>query len=886
MLWLYDLTGGVRIGKRHRRVKRAEALAHLPTLRTDRLVAGFLYYDARADDARLTLALLRTAVLDHGAVAANYARGHRAPHRASGGGWRGSGCGRLPARVGPHRRVRDQGGGGGERHRGVGRRRARLRRGGPPPVAPAGQGGPRHRPRRQAARSTSPPSSRCPATAVRSSSCRGPRAACVYLGTTDTDYDGPLDDPACTPEDVDYLLGAVNAATSSAVTRADVTGVWAGLRPLLAPPPGGRERSARTADLSRRHTVHTSRQGLVTVTGGKLTTYRKMAEDTMAQVVAALPADRGAGPCVTRGLRLRGAPRPGDRVASAGRPAGERPPGLALRHRGRPGAGRWPKGGPSCSSRWSRGWPTSAAEVVYAARCEMATSVDDVLSRRTRALLQAARPSAQAAARVAELLAPELGLDACRDGRARRRGSPTGPWPSWRRPASRPRRRPGRHRDRPPPHRPRSTPTPRRSSTGWPAPGPPSTTGCWARSRPAAPRCAPATPTGGRPGATGGRWPSAGPPGARSRPGRRRWCARPTPPRWPPPWPPARRPACRSPPMAGRSGVCGGSVPVFGGVSLDCTGLVGPVVVDEASLVADVPAGLFGPDLEAALRAVGDGLHPRPLPPVDGPVHGRRLAGLSRGGPVLHPLREDRGHGGRPRGGPGRRDRGAHRGRRPPGGHRPQPHPAVRGQRRHPWGDHLGPPAGPPPAPCRRAPGLRLRLLRRRPRGVPPDPAAGRHPGRAAPLRPGRVRAELRPTPAAACSSCSTRPTRACSRPPWPWWTQSARGASARATGPGRPVAGAPQRRLGPGPAVAGRHRRRHGGGGRAVVGPPGPGRRRRGGARDDPGDPGGLGPPVPRLPRRGLPVLHLRRPRPRRRAGRSGRWPGRRTTTGGPGTP
>jgi alkyldihydroxyacetonephosphate synthase len=58
---------------------------------------------------------------------------------------------------------------------------------------------------------------------------------------------------------------------------------------------------------------------------------------------------------------------------------------------------------------------------------------------------------------------------------------------------------------------------------------------------------------------------------------------------------------------AGRSGVCGGSVPVFGGISLDCTGLVGPVVVDEESLVADVPAGLFGPDLEAALGAVGDG---------------------------------------------------------------------------------------------------------------------------------------------------------------------------------------------------------------------------------------------------------------------------------------
>jgi len=71
-LWLYDLTGGVRIGTRHRRVTRAEALGHLPTLNTDRLVAGFLYFDARADDARLTLTVLRTAVLGYGAVAANY----------------------------------------------------------------------------------------------------------------------------------------------------------------------------------------------------------------------------------------------------------------------------------------------------------------------------------------------------------------------------------------------------------------------------------------------------------------------------------------------------------------------------------------------------------------------------------------------------------------------------------------------------------------------------------------------------------------------------------------------------------------------------------------------------------------------------------------------
>ena len=62
----------------------------------------------------------------------------------------------------------------------------------------------------------------------------------VYLGTTDTAWEGPLDDPACTPEDVDYLLEAANGATTGHLTRQDITGVWAGLRPLLAPATGTR----------------------------------------------------------------------------------------------------------------------------------------------------------------------------------------------------------------------------------------------------------------------------------------------------------------------------------------------------------------------------------------------------------------------------------------------------------------------------------------------------------------------------------------------------------------------------------------------------------------------------------------------------------------------
>src|SRR5262249_54799886 len=89
----------------------------------------------------------------------------------------------------------------------------------------------------------------------------------TYIGTTDTDYDGPLDDPECTPEDVAYLLRALNAVVVEQVDESDVLGTWAGLRPLLRT-----ATNARTADLSRRHAVRRSRTGVVTVTGGKLTT--------------------------------------------------------------------------------------------------------------------------------------------------------------------------------------------------------------------------------------------------------------------------------------------------------------------------------------------------------------------------------------------------------------------------------------------------------------------------------------------------------------------------------------------------------------------------------------------------------------------------------------
>ena len=239
----------------------------------------------------------------------------------------------------------------------------------------------------------------------------------VYLGTTDTAWDGPLDDPACLPDDVDYVLHAANGVVTEPIGRQDVTAVWAGLRPLLAPAQGHHV-SERTADLSRRHTVRVSPHGMVTVTGGKLTTYRRMAEDTVDVVVKSLGsrAPAGARRCRTKRLALRGAaglealraPGAASRlgvdedvlVALVGRHGGETPAVLELA-----------SGRPELLEPLVPGLPHLLVEAVWSVRHEMAMTIDDVLSRRTRSILRRAVAAADAAPAVAELLAPEWGRD-------------------------------------------------------------------------------------------------------------------------------------------------------------------------------------------------------------------------------------------------------------------------------------------------------------------------------------------------------------------------------------------------------------------------------------------------------------------------------------------
>jgi len=229
----------------------------------------------------------------------------------------------------------------------------------------------------------------------------------TYVGTTDTDYDGPLDDPQCTADDVAYVLRALNASVTTGITPDDITGAWAGLRPLVKAEHGAPEpkkgKAARTADLSRRHRVARSASGVITVAGGKLTTYREMAEDAVDEVLDEL--GRKAA-CRTKKLPLVGAD--GFREPPAGTPAAH----LAGRY-GTLAAGveALVTADASLGDELVPGLPYLRAEAVYAARHEMATTLDDVLSRRTRARLFDRDAARAAAADVAALLAHELGWD-------------------------------------------------------------------------------------------------------------------------------------------------------------------------------------------------------------------------------------------------------------------------------------------------------------------------------------------------------------------------------------------------------------------------------------------------------------------------------------------
>jgi len=414
-MWMYDVTGGARIGRLHKRISADEARAHMPTLPADKLASSYLYYDAQADDARLTLTLARTAAIDFGAAVVNGARVVEILKGADGKA--------IGARV---EAADDQGtviqidvhADAVVNAAGVWSDDIRSFDEGTHPnsIRPA-----------KGIHITVPWSKVrndiavvVPVRKDKRSIFVVPWGEFTYIGTTDTDYDGPIDDPQCTPEDIAYLLGAMNDAMTVELTEADILGTWAGLRPLVRD-----AGSERTADLSRRHRVSPSTSGVVTVTGGKLTTYREMAADTidlvLEQVLGAKAVERVAKHSRTRRLPLRGAEGYTEVLAAADNTPGV--PATLVDHL----ANRYGGEARALLAMIERdadlaeplvpGLPYVRAEAVYAVRYEMARSVDDILSRRTRARLLGRDASAAAAPAVAALVAADLGWDAAEQDR-------------------------------------------------------------------------------------------------------------------------------------------------------------------------------------------------------------------------------------------------------------------------------------------------------------------------------------------------------------------------------------------------------------------------------------------------------------------------------------
>lgn len=215
----------------------------------------------------------------------------------------------------------------------------------------------------------------------------------VLVGTTDTPLDEVTLEPVPLQEEVDFIMEHAARYLTKDPTMDDVLSVFAGIRPLVA---SGDAKD--TSEISREHQIFVSGSGLMTVAGGKWTTYRKMAEDAVdhASTLAGLePAE-----CVTRSLNIHGYHQHADRFGSLAQYGADAPAVAALSDS--LDAGREPVHARLALTR---------GEVRWMVRHEMARTVDDVLARRSRSLLFDARAAREAAATVAELVAEELGRD-------------------------------------------------------------------------------------------------------------------------------------------------------------------------------------------------------------------------------------------------------------------------------------------------------------------------------------------------------------------------------------------------------------------------------------------------------------------------------------------
>jgi glycerol-3-phosphate dehydrogenase len=389
---------------RHRVIDGDEALELLPALAGRRPSGGYLFYDCQTDDVRLVLTILAEAAR-FGAVSAN--RLDAVALLEDDG--RACGARVVDAVTGAELEIRAE-----NVVNATGVWADRLR--------PEELHGEAEVPVIRPSRGTHiiVPSGTLPVVAGAIAPAGGGRTIFVLpwlgrtlIGTTDNDYEGDLVRVKPSEEDVRYLLDAVNAFFATGLEPGDIAGAYAGVRPLIST---GDPR--KSVDISRKAELYETSSGMVTITGGKLTTWRRMAKMTVDRIVEREGRD---APCRTHQIPLGLPVEPGDLPRVPGVPEASYA-ALAARYGHvahdvlAVAAER-----PELAEPIHAGMPDLLAEAAYAARREQARTVGDVLLRRTRLALAAAREVAAADAaaprRVAAALAAELGWDADRADR-------------------------------------------------------------------------------------------------------------------------------------------------------------------------------------------------------------------------------------------------------------------------------------------------------------------------------------------------------------------------------------------------------------------------------------------------------------------------------------
>jgi glycerol-3-phosphate dehydrogenase len=408
-LFLYDLLAGKENVGAHRRLPLGEVRERAASLTPDGLKAGFIYYDAQTDDARLTLAALRSAA-DRGALLANYAA---ATHfvRDTSGSMTG-----VVARdqitgdeltIAARQVVNAAGVWAEDVERLAGEARELE-------IAPS-KGA--HLVFERETLGLGDEAVVLPETRDGRIIFIVPWRSRALVGTTDEPA-AQADAGIVAADEIDYLLAHLNRYLRQPVTRDDIVSTFAGFRPLLR-----LRRSSTPARLSRTHAVVESPDGLISVSGGKLTTYRKMAEDVLDRVDRRLGAQRDGSPASakkhpTRRLKLSGA----EGLAAARAEIVERARALGisaattehlLSDYGVEARALLDliaaDGALGCAL--VAGLPYMRAEVIHAVRAEQALTVEDVLARRTRIALEDRLRGLGAAEDVAALMALELGWD-------------------------------------------------------------------------------------------------------------------------------------------------------------------------------------------------------------------------------------------------------------------------------------------------------------------------------------------------------------------------------------------------------------------------------------------------------------------------------------------